>query len=104
MARYAPVFRKLDKNQASHVLVVGLISNWRQSLMQLIISCQDNPHNNPFFTFIVTQDEEEALSRFKNALPELGLVAEFRFIRNNDRQFFGFDNLKLDLSLPPMAL
>lgn len=104
LSHYAPIFTKLDKKEASHVLIVGLTSNWRQSLMQLIISCQDNPFKNPFFTFIVTKNEEEILKQFKNALPELDLVAEFRFIRSSENNFLEFDHIKPDTTLPSINL
>jgi hypothetical protein len=81
MSRRAPVFGKIDKSLPSHILVVGLISNWQQCLMQLIIASQDQPYKKSVFTFLVSQEEEAEIEEFLKTIPELNLIVEFRYMR-----------------------
>jgi RyR domain/TrkA-N domain len=80
LSRFAPALLKRDLDAPSHVLIVGLIGDWRQIAMQIIVSMQDHPEKRPLLTFAVNPDEASAIDRWRNAKPELHLVAEISIL------------------------
>ncbi len=84
MARFAPVFLKDDLERSSHVLVVGLAGNWRQNLLQLIVSAQDHPEFRPVISIVATEEETAAFTTWRETRPELELVASFQLLSADD--------------------
>jgi hypothetical protein len=76
LLRFAPALLKTDKDIASHVLVVGLVGDWRPIVALIIVAAQDNPGKHPILTFVVDPHEADALERWREARPELKLVVE----------------------------
>jgi RyR domain len=80
LSRFAPALLKADKDTASHVLVVGLVGDWRPIIALIIVVAQDNPEKHPILTFAVNQREADALERWREARPELKLVVEIAIL------------------------
>lgn len=83
LQRLAPAFRKADAAARSHLLIIGLAGVWRQTLMQLIVSAQDNADRPPLLTLALDDAEAEALDAWRAQTPDLHLVAEFAIIHRD---------------------
>ena len=77
LSKIAPVFSKPDAAGVSHAIVAGLAGTWQQSVMQLVVSCQDHPDLRPVLTFIVNAHEAVALARWRADVPGLALICDF---------------------------
>jgi hypothetical protein len=77
LAEYAPVMRKPDRAARSHVLLVGLQGAWRQVLAELLAAAQDHPLAVPLFSLALSEEEAAEFAFWRDARPELALVAEF---------------------------
>ena len=77
LAKVAPAFLKAAPSEPSHILVIGLGGHWQQVLMQLIVSAQDHPETAPRLTLVLDEDEAEEFDAWRDAKPELALVATF---------------------------
>lgn len=84
LSRFAPALLKTDLDAPSHVLVVGLISDWRQIVSMIVVATQDNPHKRPVLTFAVDQHEADALEWWRKSHPQLDMVAEIVVLTHDD--------------------
>ena len=80
LRRFAPVFLKADPSAPSRLLVVGLAGNWRQIIMQLVISSQDHPEALPLISLVLDEAEAAAFAIWRSAKPDLDLVARFEIL------------------------
>ena len=80
LSRFAPALLKRELAAPSHVLIVGLVGDWRQIVMQIIVTAQDHPEKRPLLTFAVNPDEAGAINRWHKAKPELDLVVEISIL------------------------
>jgi RyR domain/TrkA-N domain len=76
LTRFAPALLKADIDAPSHVLVVGLLGDWRQIVSTIVVATQDNPDKRPVLTFIVDQHDADALERWRKSHPQLDMVTE----------------------------
>jgi RyR domain-containing protein len=86
LAQFAPIWTKRDPRERSHVLLVGLTGTWQQVAFQIIVATQDHPTERPILTFVVTNDEAEALQRWRTARPELDLIVEIEVLIRGDKE------------------
>ena len=77
LAHHAPVFRKTNPDQRTHMLVLGLMGRWEQVLAQLVVAGQDHPVLRPLISLVLTPEEEAELAAWQADRPELDLIAEF---------------------------
>jgi hypothetical protein len=80
LRRFAPVFLKADPSAPSRLLVVGLAGNWRQIIMQLVISSQDHPEALPLISLVLDEAEAAAFAIWRSAKPDLDLVARVEIL------------------------
>ena len=77
LGRLAPALLKTSQDQRSHVLVVGLVGNWQQALLQLVVSAQDQPDQTPLFTLVLDEPQQRAFAAWRAEKRDLALVTEF---------------------------
>jgi hypothetical protein len=69
------------KRFVSKALIVGLLPEWRQIAMQLIILMQSHPTEQPMLTFVVDTGESSALESWLKDRPELKLVVNIQILQ-----------------------
>lgn len=84
LSRFAPALLKTDIDAPSHVLVVGLISDWRQTVSMIVVATQDNPDKRPVLTFALDRREADALERWRKSHPQLNMVVEIAVLTRDD--------------------
>lgn len=77
LGRLAPALLKTGQDQRSHVLMIGLVGNWQQVLLQLIVSAQDQPDQTPLFTLVLDEPQHRAFAAWRAERADLPLVSEF---------------------------
>jgi voltage-gated potassium channel Kch len=92
LARFAPIWLKVERDTRSHVLVVGLGGEWRQIAAQIILATQDHPDERPVLTFVVDDGEADVVKRWHEAKPELDLVVEIAILLQQPDGFLPSDD------------
>lgn len=80
LTRFAPVRLKCDLDKPSHVVVVGIASNWQQIAAQIIAATQDHPEKRSVLTFVVDTAEALAVEHWRKTKPALDLVVEIAIL------------------------
>jgi hypothetical protein len=108
LSRFAPALSRVDMDVPSHVLVVGLLGNWRQIVSEIILTVQDHPDKRPLLTFIVDKAEAEALERWRKSYPQLDLVVDISALRRDAAAILPFEqdieNWRKTHALPQLAV
>jgi len=74
---HAPTFSARRRDDVAHVLFVGLVGSWEQSLSRLIVALQDRPDETPLVTMVLDPSEEERFKNWRSERPDLGVVVRF---------------------------
>jgi len=71
LGRYLRALTKPEPARRTHVLVLGLIGGWPSILARLVVAIQHSDGELPLLTFVLTEEEEAALSTWRAARPGL---------------------------------
>lgn len=77
LKRVLPRCVRQTLDNESRAMVVGLAGDWRQILLQLIVSLQDHPTREPKISLCLNVAERDAFESWRTANPDAALVARF---------------------------